>query len=116
VARDPRSRDLLGFAAMNATNPGWFGPMGVRETGRGRGMGTLLVRHCLAAYQRHGGRRVAFPWINENLPFYQRIVPSGRPLRFAKYEKRAGAGSAVQAQSAVEGRSSSPSSGKSRFG
>lgn len=87
VARDPGSRELVGFAAMNATNPAWFGPMGVKKTWRGKRVGSCLVRHALSTYQRGGGRRVVFPWINENLPFYQRIVPSGLARRFVKYER-----------------------------
>lgn len=41
--------DIVGFAAYECTRPGYFGPTGVREDLRGRGIGAALLFRCLAA-------------------------------------------------------------------
>jgi len=38
---------LVGFAAYECTRRGFFGPTGVAETSRGRGIGTALLFRCL---------------------------------------------------------------------
>lgn len=42
-----RDLDLVGFACYNATAPGFFGPTGVIEAGRGKGTGKALLLACL---------------------------------------------------------------------
>ena len=39
--------ELLGFACYDATARGFFGPIGVAESGRGKGLGAALLRACL---------------------------------------------------------------------
>lgn len=43
-----REKDILGFAAYEATRRNYFGPTGVSESERGKGLGAAL---CLAAMQ-----------------------------------------------------------------
>jgi len=45
---------LLGFACHDATARGFFGPTGVAETERGRGIGLALFYHALAAMKAQG--------------------------------------------------------------
>ncbi len=42
-----RDTTLLGFACFDATGRGLFGPIGVADAARGRGLGAALLRACL---------------------------------------------------------------------
>ena len=45
---------VLGFACYDATLKGFFGPTGVAESARGRGIGTALLLCCLHAMHAEG--------------------------------------------------------------
>lgn len=45
---------LVGFAAYNVTRPDYFGPTGVDESYRGRGIGRLLLVRALEALAAQG--------------------------------------------------------------
>ena len=45
---------LVGFACYDATARGFFGPTGVSEDQRGKGIGVALFYHTLAAMKAHG--------------------------------------------------------------
>ncbi|WP_417579468.1 GNAT family N-acetyltransferase [Pelagibacterium sp.] len=45
---------LVGFACYDATARGFFGPTGVCEDQRGKGLGVALFYHTLAAMKAHG--------------------------------------------------------------
>ena len=45
---------LVGFACYDATARGFFGPTGVAESQRGRGIGLALLYHTLAAMKARG--------------------------------------------------------------
>lgn len=45
---------LVGFACYDATARGFFGPTGVSESQRGRGIGLALLYHTLAAMKAQG--------------------------------------------------------------
>jgi GNAT superfamily N-acetyltransferase len=45
---------LLGFGCYNATAKGFFGPTGVSEAARGRGVGKALLLVCLHALRMEG--------------------------------------------------------------
>jgi len=45
---------LVGFACYDATARGFFGPTGVDESQRGKGIGLALFYHTLAAMKAHG--------------------------------------------------------------
>lgn len=45
---------VTGFAAYNVTRPDYFGPTGVRENQRGRGVGRVLLLQCLHALAAEG--------------------------------------------------------------
>ncbi|MAS35577.1 MAG: GNAT family N-acetyltransferase [Anaerolineaceae bacterium] len=45
---------IIGFGCYNATGKGFFGPTGVDETKRGRGIGVALLLACLHAMYAEG--------------------------------------------------------------
>ena len=68
-------RELVGFACYNATCWGFFGPLGVSEAYRRRGIGTALSRKCLSAMWNDGYAYAVIGWVeDEGVPFYQRAV------------------------------------------
>ena len=66
---------VTGFAAYNVTRPNYFGPTGVHESQRGRGIGRVLLLQCLNALAAEG--------------YAYAIIGGVGPARF--YEKTVGA-------------------------
>lgn len=64
---------ILGFACHDATCRNFFGPTGVAEAQRGRGLGKALLLHCLHAMAADG---YAYAIIGGVGPaaFYERVV------------------------------------------
>lgn len=62
---------IAGFAAHDGNNPGmaWFGPMGTDPAYRGRGIGRVLLRRCLADQRAEGHTHSIIPWVGP-LSFY----------------------------------------------
>jgi len=67
--------ELAGFAAVHASNPNWFGPMGVAKELRGRGLGKKLAVYAAEkAFDKNSATaKLLLPWINEKEPFYRGI-------------------------------------------
>ena len=63
--------EIAGFAAHDANNRGlgFFGPTGVREDMRGRGIGCRLLLASLPDLRRLGHRTAVIPW-TDALDFY----------------------------------------------
>ena len=66
------SSRLVGFAFYDAGNLGTFGPLGVDEEWRNRGIGAALLLRCLFAMRAHG---YAYAVIRQVGPedFYQKV-------------------------------------------
>ena len=66
-------RAVQGFACYNVTRPDYFGPTGVLESQRGRGIGRALLLQCLEALSAEG---YAYAIIGGVGPaeFYERAV------------------------------------------
>ena len=64
---------LLGFACYDAGVRGMFGPMGVREDYRGRGIGTALLLHNLHAMRRAQYGYAVIGWAGPT-EFYAKTV------------------------------------------
>ena len=47
IAVDEGAEEILGFACYDATAKSFFGPTGVSEKARGRGIGSVLLWRCL---------------------------------------------------------------------
>jgi GNAT superfamily N-acetyltransferase len=61
--------EVIGFAASWG---GGFGPIGVVEEHRGRGVGTVLLLRCLRDVRRRGHERAHIGWAN--VPFYAKAI------------------------------------------
>jgi GNAT superfamily N-acetyltransferase len=87
VLRDRGRGPVVGFAAVHATNPGWFGPMGVCPELQGRGLGgRLAIRAVQEAWDR-GTDRLFLPWVNENEAFYRHVLGGMRRILHIKTGK-----------------------------
>lgn len=64
---------LLGFACYDTAALGLFGPMGVDETSRGLGIGTLLTQLTLEMMKTQGYAYAVIGWVGP-VEFYQRVV------------------------------------------
>jgi len=84
-----RSDEIIGFAAMHATNPNWFGPMGIKASERGRGLGKALLHHVLARLRREKSGQIILPWINDKIGFYENALGKAacKTLVFEKFSK-----------------------------
>ncbi len=87
ILRDYQSKEVIGFAAVNGTNPNWFGPMGVKYTLRKQGLGHLLVYHTLLTAQKRGMNHLLIPWINGKENFYRKFVTKSQWQMYYKFEK-----------------------------
>ena len=84
-----RNDEILGFAAMHATNPNWFGPMGIKASERGRGLGQALLHPIFARLRREKTGQIILPWINNKIAFYERALGQAActTLFFEKFSK-----------------------------
>jgi len=80
--------DVTGFAAHDVNNRGlgFFGPTGVANAMRGRGLGCALLRSSLADLRRLGFDRAVIPW-TDALPFYDKCCGAKPAHRFIAFEK-----------------------------
>jgi GNAT superfamily N-acetyltransferase len=67
-------REVIGFACWDATARGFFGPEGVAETSRGKGVGGALLLQCLHAMRAHGYAYAVIGGVGPKA-FYEKIVP-----------------------------------------
>lgn len=80
--------EIAGFAAHDLNNRGlgFFGPTGVAETWRGRGIGCALLQASLADLRRLGYARAVIPW-TEALDFYRKCSGAEPAHRFVAFAK-----------------------------
>jgi GNAT superfamily N-acetyltransferase len=64
---------LVGFACIEATAPGFFGPHAVRDDRRGRGIGAALLLTALHALAARGHAYAIIGWASE-LDFYRKVA------------------------------------------
>jgi len=76
---------VVGFAAVNATNPDWFGPMGVSKPMQGRGIGRILLLKALHEALSRKASHLTIPWVNET--FYNKCLGKLPRQIFIKYSK-----------------------------
>ncbi|MEO8034899.1 MAG: GNAT family N-acetyltransferase [Acidobacteriota bacterium] len=79
---------IAGFAAHEANNRGlgFFGPTGVAESLRGRGIGRQLLLASLADLRRLGYHRAVIPW-TDAIEFYQKSCGAVRAGRFVMLKR-----------------------------
>ena len=64
---------LLGFACFDAAARGMFGPTGVIEAHRGRGIGRALLLSCLRSMSAEGYAYAVIGWVSSQ-DYYRRSV------------------------------------------
>jgi mycothiol synthase len=67
------SGEILGFAAYGSSRSSWFGPMGTAPSAQGLGIGSVLLRRCLADQRAAGHERVQIGWVGP-VPFYSGAI------------------------------------------
>ncbi|MEM8556657.1 MAG: GNAT family N-acetyltransferase [Bacteroidota bacterium] len=84
---------VLGFSAYDANNigasatgTGWFGPMGTAAAARGRGVGAVLLKRCLADMAAQGHIVSTIPWVAP-VGFYAHHVGAHISRVFYRYER-----------------------------
>ncbi|MDR2933075.1 MAG: GNAT family N-acetyltransferase [Oscillospiraceae bacterium] len=66
-------KEVIGFACYDATAKGFFGPFGVKESKRNKGIGRVLFHKCLQSMKEAGYGYAIIGWTSEKaIPFYQR--------------------------------------------
>lgn len=75
AVRDDGTPDAayLGFACQGVNRPDWFGPMGAHEASRGLGIGSVLLRRCLAGLHASGHDTAQIAWVGPT-KFYAKAV------------------------------------------
>ena len=93
MARDPAgchvaSREgYLGFACHGAVRRGWFGPMGTLDAERRHGIGTVLLKRCLADLRAAGLRTARIGWVDP-VRFYADAVGARVERVYLRYWKK----------------------------
>lgn len=82
-----RQGQIVGFACANATQKGWFGPMGTAESERGKGVGRVLMWKCLELLKKQGVKAARIPWVGP-IPFYARYAKASLGPVFWTFSKR----------------------------
>lgn len=82
------NNEIIAFSAHEANNLGlgWFGPMGTTEAARGKGVGGILLKRCIADMQKMGYKKAIIPWVGP-IPFYMHYIGSKVGRIFWRYEK-----------------------------
>ncbi|PJI07506.1 MULTISPECIES: GNAT family N-acetyltransferase [Clostridium] len=65
---------LLGFACYDASAKGFFGPIGVLTSERGKNIGTLLLLRTLESMREYGYGYAIIGWVSEAEQFYRKTV------------------------------------------
>ena len=68
-----QDQHMVGFACYDATALGYFGPTGVDESFRGRGIGKALLLSCLLEMRTKGYGYAIIGWIGPQ-EFYEKAV------------------------------------------
>lgn len=80
---------VVAFSAYdgNNLNTGWFGPMGTDPDYRGKNLGGVLLRRCLADIKAQGHRRAIIPWVGP-YGFYLHYAGAKITRVFWRYRKK----------------------------
>jgi len=63
---------IVGFAAYSSLEPDWFGPIGVDQKVRRKGIGTVLLYKAINSLRLNGHRLITIPW-TDLLFFYSQL-------------------------------------------
>ena len=86
VARRTGTGDYVAFACHHSNRAGWFGPMGTDPSVRRFGIGSVLLRRCLADLAAQGRTEAQIAWVGP-IGFYARGVGARISRVFWLFEK-----------------------------
>jgi mycothiol synthase len=81
-----RDGRIVGFASHSVSGPGQFGPMGTNPELRGKGVGSVLLKRCLADQRDAGFAETDIQWVGPK-GFYADHVGAKISRCFWQYEK-----------------------------
>jgi mycothiol synthase len=84
-----REGRIVGFASHSVSGPGQFGPMGTNPELRGKGVGAILLKRCLADQRDAGFAECDIQWVGPK-GFYADHVGARISRCFWQYEKELG--------------------------
>ncbi|MFC1975214.1 GNAT family N-acetyltransferase [Chloroflexota bacterium] len=73
IAVEAEQREMIGFTCYDAVYRNFFGPIGVDEAYRGRGIGKALLLKCLREMASQGYAYAIIPWVGPK-EFYADLV------------------------------------------
>ena len=81
---------IVAFAAHDGNNRGlgWFGPAGTIESHRGKGIGEILLVHCMADVAERGQDETIVAWVGP-VNFYVRTIGAAIERTFIQMERPA---------------------------
>ncbi len=84
-----KNGEIGAFSAFEVNNKGtgWFGPMGTDDSLRGKGIGGILFKKCLADMKDIGYSKAIIPWVGP-IPFYMKYANARVSRLFWRYEKK----------------------------
>ena len=69
-----KDKEVVGFACYDTTGKGFFGPTGVSEKVRGKGVGTVLLLKCLLDMKNMGYGYAIIGGASDAIDFYSKVV------------------------------------------
>lgn len=69
-----KNKNIIGFACYDATGKGYFGPTGVTEEYRGKGIGNALLLKSLLSMKEEGYGYAIIGWTDDAIEFYRKTV------------------------------------------
>ena len=87
IAKTAKTNEVVGFAALNGSNPNWFGPMGIKKSLRKSGLGRALVYEVIKISQKQNMNSIILPWINGKEKFYPRFFKKYSWLEYHSFSK-----------------------------
>jgi len=83
------NNNIVGWATHSQFYPGSFGPTGVKESLRGKGIGTILFLWCLWDIKQKGLRTSEIMWVEGNtIKYYSKVIGAYiSPIFYPMYKK-----------------------------
>ena len=69
-----KDEEVIGFACYDSTAKGVFGPTGIKEAARGKGIGEALLHACLHSMREKGYAYAVIGWVSDAIEFYKKTA------------------------------------------
>jgi len=69
-----KDEEIIGFACYDSTAKGMFGPTGIVESARGKGVGDALLKTCMTSMREKGYAYAIIGWVTDAIDFYVKSV------------------------------------------